>query len=246
MIRSQDMLQMYMGYDFVYNENITIHQPTLGDIIKLEEKNYWSVVHTLCAIPSDMKSQLWDSGIDYEEISDFQLFIMLTRGMSVELTRIFFGDLDFSKFNLAIDEENDNMILVQELEDGRQIVIDEYVYLCLVNHLRKMHNLKPKIEKAANKTTKMILIDLDREDRQIKQNKESKSTLLPIISSLCNSAGFKYKKTELAEIGIVEFFDSVQRISTINTATALLHGCYGGMIDASKINKDDLNWTRAL
>ncbi len=246
MIKSQDMLQMYMGEDFIFNEYITVHQPTIGEIVKLGEKNYWSLVHTLCAIPSDMKSQLWDSGIDYEEVTDFQLFTMLTRNINLELSQIFFGDLDFTKFNLAVDETNENMILVQELEDGTQIVIDEYVYLCLVQHLRKMHNIKPKIEKAANKTTKQILIDLDREDRNSKKKKEEKSSLLPLISALCNSAGFKYKKHELTEIGVVDFFDSVQRISTINTATALLHGCYGGMIDGSKINKDDLNWTKAL
>ena len=79
MVKSQDRLQMYMGYDYILNEHIIIHQPTIGEIINLGEQKYWSVVYTICAIPSDMKSQLWDQGIDYEEISDFQLFIMLVK-----------------------------------------------------------------------------------------------------------------------------------------------------------------------
>lgn len=246
MVKSQDKLQMYMGYDFVVNDKITIRQPTIGEIINLGEQAYWSVVHSICTIPSDMKSQLWDQGIDYEEITDFQLFVMLVRSLPLELTKILFGELNFQKFNVCIDDENGNIILGQELDDGTAIVIDEYLYLCIVEHLRKMHNIKPKIEKAANKHTKKILIDLDRSDRLAKKNKEYTSPMLPLISALCNTPGFKYKKTELVEINIVEFFDSVQRISAINTSTALLHGCYGGMINTTKINKDELNWAREL
>lgn len=58
--------------------------------------------------------------------------------------------------------------------------------------------------------------------------------------------GFKYKKNELKEVGIVEFMDSVQRISTIVSATALLQGSYSGMVDTSKIPKEQFNWLRDL
>ena len=92
-----DELQMYFGEDYIVNSYITIHQPTIGEIVKYGEKEYYSMIHTLTCIPSDMKSQLWDLQIDYMEISDFTLFMLLTRALSQEQTSLIFGDLDLSK-----------------------------------------------------------------------------------------------------------------------------------------------------
>ena len=63
---------------------------------------------------------------------------------------------------------------------------------------------------------------------------------------MVNHPGFKYKKNELKEVGIVEFMDSVKRLQTYENTVALLRGMYSGMIDASKINKEEFNWTRPL
>ena len=238
-----DLLQMYMGRDYVINDYITVHQPTIGEIVDMGEKKYFTTLYYICAIPSDMKSQLWDVGVDWEEISDFELFCMLYQTFEPEDTKIFFGDLDFKSLQLAVNKENDEIILIN-VNTG--LVIDPLIYQKMVDYLRKMHGIKPKIEHAANAYTKKYLIEEDRDNIAMNKNKPYKSTLLPLISAMCHSAGFKYKKNDLNEIGIFEFMDSVQRIPLINSSTALLHGCYGGMIDSSKIKKDDLNWFKDL
>ena len=69
-----DQLQLYFGDPYVVNNNITIFQPTVGEIMKYGEKKYYSMVHSLTAISSDMKSQLDDIGLDYEQVEDFQLY----------------------------------------------------------------------------------------------------------------------------------------------------------------------------
>ena len=51
-------LRVYFGDDYVVNDYITMHQPKIGEIVKYGEKQYYSMVQTLSAIPSDMKSQL--------------------------------------------------------------------------------------------------------------------------------------------------------------------------------------------
>ena len=48
-----DEIQLYFGDDYVVNDQITIKQPLLGDIIACGEAAYFSMVHTLTAIPSD-------------------------------------------------------------------------------------------------------------------------------------------------------------------------------------------------
>ena len=42
------------------------------------------------------------------------------------------------------------------------------------------------------------------------------------------------------------FMDAVSRIQVIRNTTALLHGCYSGMIDISKIKKEELNFMREI
>ena len=176
-----DQLQLYFGDDYVINDKIKIKQPTIGEIVDFGEAQYFSVVHTLTAIPSDMKSQLWDIGLDWTEIEDFELFIMLAPTLPVEKTRLLFGDLDFTKLKPYKNRENGDVLLADLDAD---VKIDKLIYLRIVNYLRKVHNITPKVERAANKTTKQILIDEDRMKINANKEKPFKSSLLPLISSV--------------------------------------------------------------
>ena len=123
-------------------------------------------------------------------------------------------------------------------------VLDELAYLKIAACLRKLHNIKPKVEKAANKTTKDILIQLDR-DRIARQKKEGyKSNLKPLISAMMRYPGFKYKSNELKQCSLYEFMDTVQGSQIYVHSVSLLQGSYSGMIDTSKINKKEFNWLR--
>lgn len=236
-----DQLQLYFGDDYIINDKIKISQPTIGEIVDFGEAQYFSVIHTITAIPSDMKSQLWDLGIDWMEIEDFELFMMLAPTLPVERTKLLFGDLDFTKFKVYKNRENGD-ILLADLESG--VKIDKLIYLRIVNYLRKVHNITPKIELAANKTTKQILIDEDRWRIQTNKDKPFKSYLLPLISSVKVRMG--YTKDYVRNEGFVEFFDDVSRLQIIHNADHLLAGCYAGTIDMKKINKNELNWMKEI
>lgn len=238
-----DKLQLYFGSNYVINNKITVYQPTIGDIVDFGEEKYFSVAQTLTAIPSDMKSVLWDIGVDYEEISDFELFIMLSNNLTKEDTKLLLGDIDLSNFKQYIKKDNDEMVLYDEIND---IVIDRNIYMLIVDFIRKIHGFKVKIERSANKFTKKILIEEDRSNREIARNKEFKSILQPLISSMINSGGFKYKLKELKNVGICEFMDSVNRISVIKQYESLMQGIYTGNVDQTKLKKSELNWMREL
>lgn len=238
-----DELQMYFGEDYVINDKIRIHQPSIGEIVQYGEREYYSMVHTLTCIPSDMPSQLDDLGINYMEIEDFDLFMMLTRGLVKEKTNILFGDLDFSKFEPCLNQENNEKCLYDRDND---ILIDKLIYLRIVSYLRKLHSIKPKVRKAANETTRRIIIQLDRQKAQQSKKEEYKSQLKELISGMMRYPGFKYKKNELKECGLYEFMDSVQGAQIYVSTTALLSGMYSGMIDTSKIDKKEFNWMRGL
>ena len=48
-----DSLKLYFGEPYKINEYVKIYQPPIGDIIEYGEKEYYSMIQTLTAIPSD-------------------------------------------------------------------------------------------------------------------------------------------------------------------------------------------------
>ena len=70
-----DELSLYTGDDICITDKIIITQPTLRQIREFGEKSYFSAIHTFTSVGADMKWQLWDMGIDYTKIDDFDLFI---------------------------------------------------------------------------------------------------------------------------------------------------------------------------
>ena len=239
-----DELKIYFkGYDYKVNDNITMISPTIGDIIEFGENEYFSAVHYLTCIPSDMISTLWDMGIDWETIDDFELFIMLTRTLTKESLKLVFTDLDLSQMEIKINEENGEVILRNEETNQ---TIDKLAYLKIVEYLRKIHCLKPKPKRAANKDTKMVLIEVDRQDkRQAMKNAEKHgSQLVSLISAMMRYPGFKYKSNELKDCTLYEFMDTVKGASVYISSTALLQGSYSGFCDTSKIDKKNFDWMR--
>ena len=156
-----DTLSLLSGKTVKITDKITYHQPTLRDVIRSGEKQYYQILSNLTAIPSDMKSILWDAGIDWMEFSDIELFYALAGQIPKEKTEIFFPELDFSKFILL--KTDDKQIIMYD--KSNDIKIDFYVFAKMQDCLCKSHGIKKKVERAGNKYTKQILIDEDRQNR---------------------------------------------------------------------------------
>ena len=236
-----DDLKLYIGDDFVINDNIKVFQPTIRTIAEFGEKNFFSVIHTVTAIPSDMKSQLFDMGLDWVEVDDFELFMMLAQTLTPDRTGILFGDLDLSRLRPFRNNQNGDIVLADK-ETG--VIIDKMIYMRIVGYLRKAFNITPKIEKPANKRTRQVLIDEDRRKIEANKDKPFKSFLLPLISAVKVRQG--YTKEYVLNMGYVEFMNDVARLQVIHNADHLLSACYAGTIDMKKINKAELNWMKEL
>jgi len=238
-----DELQLYFKKDYVINDNIILKQPTIGEIVGFGEKKYFSIAQNLIIIPSDIKSVLFDSGIDYEKITDFELFILMSKNYTPGDTRLLLGDINLSEFETGKRKDNDETVLYNT---NTGVIIDRYIYLLIVKYICTLHGFKQKIEKSANEFTKKILIDEDRENRLRNKEKEPKSILLPLISSMINSNGFKYNSKEVLNIGLYEFMDSVKRIGLIKNVDYLMNGIYAGSLDTNAIKKTELDWMKEL
>ena len=234
-------LELYFGDDYIINDSIKIHQPTIGELIACE-RSYFSTVYTLCAISSDMKSQLFDIGLDWNTVEDWQLFTMLAPTLSQDRTSILFGDLDFSKMRPYPHPYIEDEVALVNRQTG--VFIDQMIYTRIVSYLRKLHGITPKVEKTKSKTVKKWLIEEDRNKIKNAQNKPFKSYLLPLISSVKVKQG--YTKDYVKNMGLRELFDDVARLQIINNADHLLSAAYAGTIDMKKINKQELNWMKEL
>ena len=238
---SVDPLQLYMGYDYSINDKIVIKQPTMRDVTDMGEQEYFSMVHTLTANPTSMKVQLDSIGIDWNEIEDFDLFMMLAPNMNKEQTSILLGDLDLSALRPYRNHENGDIVLANPESN---IIIDKLIYQRIVDYIRKMHNIKAEVKHAKNKFTKKAMIEYDRQQMAANAAKEYKSYFVPVISTLQCKMG--WTKDYILNMGIVEYFEIVARMQIINNADHLLSGVYAGTIDIKKINKQDLNYMKEI
>ncbi len=236
-----DELSLYFGDPYVVNKYITITLPKMGELVKFGERQYYSMVQTLTAIPSEMKSQLWDMGLDWTQLTDFQLFMMMAPTLPQSQTSIIFGDLDFQKLRPFENRENDTIVL-RDPETG--VTIDELAYGKIHSYLCSAHNLTKKVEKAANEYTKKFMIEEDRQKMAYQKKQPYKSFLKNLISAVKCRQG--YTLDYVRNMGVVEFFDDVSRLQIIVHADALLQGSYSGMVDTKKIPKKEFDWFRDI
>lgn len=246
---SFDRLQMFFGEDYQVAEGIVISQPTIGEIMIFGEDNFNQVLNPFVVNPTSLRVALWQQGKDWTEMSDYELFyqLILQLQLTPKETSMIFGDLDFSKFNLYKRQNEVNGELVEDivlLNHEQKVLIDEEIYNHMSSYLRTMFNIFPKVEKAKGKTTKEWMIEGD--IMNSKSQTERKSNLLSMISFCLNHPGFKYKKSELKELGVVEFYDSVQRLLIYESTSSLMKGIYSGFVDTSKIDKKEFDFMRGL
>lgn len=241
-MKELDLLRLYFGDDHIINDRIVIRQPTIGEIVEYGEQEYFSMVHMITSISSDFKPELADMGLDYEKISDLEMFYIATRSIGVNQTRILFGELDFSKLKMY-EQPNGDLLLYDE---ESELKIDFYVHAKMMQYVTRLHGITKTPEFAANQGTKDFMIEDDRLRKARNAKKPYESMMLPLISAMVNSSGFKYNLNQVRNMKMFEFFDSVKRIGVIQSSQALLQGGYSGMADLSKVPKESFDWARDI
>ena len=241
-----DELKLYLGSNIKIANGVTLYQPTIGEIANYNEAEYFSMAQTLCATPSSMKVALDDMKLDYMQVEDFQLFMMLAQSLSPDKTKPLLGDLDLTKFKPYQHQGSEEVILANgEIdENGNPIIINQIIYEILTTYIRKMHNFKKQVDKAGNAITRKVLIDEDRKAAQRNKDKPYKSFLVPLVSSLQGRQG--YTKDYICDMGLYEFMNQIARTQIIVQADAALGGMYSGFVDTKKMDKSVLDWTRDI
>lgn len=241
-----DLIGLYFGEDYKINDRIVIHQPTLQDVINLGEKKFYAAIAPFTTNTTSFRVQLWEMGIDWNKISDFELFSLLLKTVSLEQTSIFFGDLDFSSFDLVglANEDKDPIPILYSKKMNMEI--SEETYLKIRKYFCFMFDITLKTEFIKGRSFKEETIAKERAEEAKRRAEMKGSSLIQMISFALNHPGFKYKKNELREVTYVEFIDSIKRLQIYEATRALTQGSYSGFCDTSKIPKDSFNFMRSV
>ncbi len=239
-----DELKLLSGIDVEVSPHIVMHHPKLSEIRDMGEGEYYGLITTLCSTPSDYKSILYDQfNIDYEEVGDFEFFLMMWSTLHDTDISIIFPGMKFEDFHIVQNNETGLLSLYNEKTGD---FINEVVYTTITSYLREFHGLSKRVDKAGNESTKRYLIKKARKELERRKNDEYKPVLAPLVSAMVNCEQFKYDHHTVWDLTIYQFMDSVRRIQKIRNVSDVMTGIYTGNIDAKKLSDDTTNWLGVL
>lgn len=222
-------------------DKISVRIPTVGEILEDEQK-YYSLVSSLTSSPFQCMVQLDDMGINYTEVTDYQLFQMMFVMLSTTDMSILFGDLVTNGYQLYKDTSNDTDVLYNETT-GTDYKIDEFVYIKIADAIRKINNLEKDNSKPGNEEAKRYLLKKARKKQKRNANKPYEPYLEKMVIALVNRPEFKYNYEETMEMSIYRFNQSFKQIQTSINFDKTMIGVYAGTVDTSKMaDKSSLSW----
>lgn len=219
--------------------NFLLRIPTVGEILE-DEYSYYNIVYSLTASPFQYMVQLDDIGVDYTQITDYELFkILFLMNKNSDLS-LLFGDLNISQFDIYLDKQTKNEVLYNPNSD---ITIDELVYNTLTDLIRKI-NLFEKIKsKPGNESAKKYLLEKERKRLKRNARKKSEPYLEKLVIALVNTNEFSFDYDTCMDLSIYRFNQSFKQIQHKINFDNTMTGVYSGTIDTSKMtNKDSLSW----
>lgn len=220
------------------NQYISVYIPTVGEILDNED-DYNDLVSRFVAMPIDFAVSLDDNGIDFSKIDEYTLFLMLFQSLKDRDTHLIFSDLDLSKFDYAMNDQNGEILLIDTEHDIR---IDRAIHDLTANAIRKIHHLKKDIRKPGNDAARKFMIDRARRKMKRNQNSSEDSQLESLIVAMVNTEQYKYDFEGTRELSIYQFHECVRQIMKKVDYDNKMRGIYAGTVNAKDLNPDDLNW----
>ncbi len=224
--------------EYAINEQVRVRIPTVGEIMD-DEDNYYGMVSMLTAMPIDMMAQLDGAGIDFTQIDEYNLFLLLFRSLREKDASLILGDLDLRSFAPAVNPQNDAVVL---RDSGTGAVIDRLIHARIAATLRRIHHLKKNIRRPANQTAKDYMLERARIEMRRNANKEIPSQLEELIVALVNTEQFGYGFEDVRNLTIYQFNESVRQVVKKVDYDNRMRGVYAGTVSVKDLSQDDLNW----
>jgi hypothetical protein len=230
-----DNLFLLSGKDLRINDDISVKHPTISEIVDIGEYQYHVLLNPFVTKPEDYMVEYDDIGINYLEVDPYHQFYELFKNVvdgGIDYTWL----LGCSKFVFyELDEEPVIM------NRNGFVIINRDIYSKISLFLKKINNY-PTINKynPSSELTRKAIIENEREEKKDRKNQDSQ--LANFISAVAWKDNGGINILNIWNLHIYQFFDAIQRISSLDNYRFLMQGIYSGCIDAKSIPKSDLNW----
>ena len=242
MTHTQSLMRTNQYY---INNDIYIYVPTLGEIYDFGESEYYRVAQLLTSVPYDLMVQFDDMGIDYETITEYQLFLMLLQSFadSKQDISIVLGGLDIQKLKIAENTKTNEKVMINE---SGECVIDRATQIKITNAIRKIHFWEKNERRAGNTEAKKYLIERNRLKQKRAKRKPVPSFLDESIIKLVNTEEFKYNYEQCLDLSIYKFNASLHQIPKKKNWEQTITGAYFGTVDLNKLNIEKIHWMSSV
>lgn len=220
------------------NDFITIKVPTIKDIIENED-DYYGNVALIVATPYDMMVQLDDMKIDFTQINEWDLFLLLFKELRTRDLSLIFDGLDLRDFVTAENKQNGTYILVNP-KTG--VKIDRAIHDQICRYLRKTLRLQKNDKRPANEEARKFLIERTRTKLKRRRKQLVESQIEKYIVALVNTSEFPYTYESVLGLTINQFYASLHQIVKKIKYDKLMIGCYAGTVNMKELDQNELNW----
>lgn len=236
-----DELKYSIGGDnYIINKYITIYNPYVYEVKDFGENDFFTVLSWFVRKPYDIAVELDDKKIDYQSLSDWDLFYSTAPSIPIIYSCILFGKLDFTELSPHVDKETGLKYL--ENKYNPQIRIDEAIYKKIVTYLRYMYFISEKVEyDVGNAMAKKFLLDrMRRKKKKYLKDLElgkikSQSQISNMIKYCVNNSDFKYNYSTAMDLKLNLLYESYYFIVHGNERDNVMSGIYHGTIDTAKM-----------
>jgi len=249
-----DSTFLLSGRNYTLDEHITLKHPKLIDIFNLGEncdRLYASMVNIVASNPFENKAMLWNIGIDYEKVDEFQVFCNMfhytceaCKDTSINnlyaLALSFFIGKEDSFFCLT---ENDGEFLLYDVNHP-EIVIDKNKFSIINSFYRTlnfMSNEEPP--KFSSEAFKREFIEDEIEEMKFKSNDNNDKYMLNnIISAVVFGGEGSVSFSNMENLSIYQLYNAYMKLRKKAEYNTLMSAYYEGNIKLSSSEKDQLCW----
>ena len=260
------------GNDYRVTQNITLHHPTIREIMGLSngvgaDLAYWQCVQLLMCDPYSNMVMLDDMGKDFTKTSSFEVFILQWESFLEEYNS-HQAEFDVNNFHpldqirqalsFFIVEKHDFELGVYE--DGRKCLYDKNNDKCQINqevfeHIYEWLKTINKIDygnriNPADDNAKRVLIEdtrdeIKRRNRKKKKDDDDFDYLGNLMSSVSFGGNGVINPFNIMDCKIYWLFEAMSVDNKKSHANHILDGIYHGTISSDDItDKSTLDWTK--
>ena len=238
-------MELAYGNDWITQNGICVKHPTLRDLRQYDDAQVYAFIRMFCLQPQDIYIDLWENGIDFEKMVDYDLFLLLYLNNKVkhdEMFKIFMGMYRCEYFESVNEkEEIEKFIIGYNSEGSPFALIDQPTYSELTVFFKSITCFEnAKRPRFANQKMKEMILDMEIENKI--DNKEDGITMVQQMNALVwgNTCGYNWNN--IWDLNFYQFNYGLRHLDKIKHTQALWGGYYAGTINVKQVPKKELDW----